>query len=55
MPKKPNYNFEKRKKEQDKKLKQEEKRRRKRESGTHEADTPDSPAPDEGQRDLPEC
>ena len=47
LAKKPNYDFEKRKKESEKKMKQEEKRRRKRESSTREADASESLAPDE--------
>jgi hypothetical protein len=46
MPKKPNYNFEKRRKEMARKEKQEEKRARKREAEELEKSTP-SAVPDE--------
>jgi hypothetical protein len=47
LAKKPNYDFEKRKKEQEKKMKQEEKRRRKRENTARDAETLAAPGADE--------
>lgn len=56
MTKKPNYGFEKRKKELDKKTKQEEKRQRKRELAESErgSETSESPMADEALRNPPE-
>ncbi|HEX6532999.1 MAG TPA: hypothetical protein VF041_00295 [Gemmatimonadaceae bacterium] len=46
MPKKPNYNFEKRKKELDRQQKKEEKRRRKQEANERRRQDRESPAAD---------
>ena len=53
MPRKPNYDFEKRRKELDRKAKQEEKLRRKRENARDEEESP-PPLPDEGSAVTPE-
>jgi hypothetical protein len=54
LPRKPNYDFEKRRKELDRKAKQEEKLRRKRENARGEPEESPSPLPDEGPTATPE-
>jgi hypothetical protein len=53
LPRKPNYDFEKRRKELDRKAKQEEKLRRKRENARDEEESPPA-LPDEGSAVTPE-
>lgn len=48
LPKKPNYSFEKRKKELDREAKKNEKLRRKRESARDRSDEPTPPEADDG-------
>jgi len=52
MARKPNYNFEKRRKEQERKQRQEEKRSRKRETNARSDDASEPPTPPVGP-DLP--
>jgi hypothetical protein len=54
LPRKPNYDFEKRRKELDRKAKQEEKQRRKRENARDEPEESPSPLRDEGPATTPE-
>jgi hypothetical protein len=54
LAKKPNYDFEKRKKEQEKKMKQEEKRRRKRENAGRDVETSEEPVTDGESLNSPE-